>query len=34
MYTIEDLKKFAKNKGGDCLSIEYKTNDTKIYLDL
>ena len=29
MYTIEDLKKFAKNKGGDCLSIEYKTNDTK-----
>ena len=27
MYTIEDLKKFAKNKGGDCLSIEYKTND-------
>jgi hypothetical protein len=28
MYTIEDLKKKAKNKGGDCLSLEYKTNNT------
>jgi hypothetical protein len=29
MYTIEDLKKYAKNKNGLCLSQEYKTNDTK-----
>ena len=29
MYTIEDLKKYAKNKNGLCLSEEYKTNDTQ-----
>jgi hypothetical protein len=27
-YTIVDLQKFAKEKGGDCLSEEYLTNET------
>lgn len=28
MYTIDTLKEFAKNKGGECLSDKYKTNNT------
>jgi hypothetical protein len=28
MYTIKDLKNFANEKGGECLSSEYKTNET------
>ena len=28
-YKIEDLRAFAENKGGECLSNEYKTNDNK-----
>jgi predicted lactoylglutathione lyase len=27
-YTINDLQKFAKEKGGDCLSEKYLTNET------
>lgn len=28
-YTIEDCKKTAKKRGGDCLSVEYKNKNTK-----
>lgn len=29
-YTIEDCKKKAKEKGGECLSTEYKNNSTQM----
>ena len=29
-YTIEDIKKYAKNRNGECLSTEYKNNKNKL----
>ncbi len=31
-YTIEDFQKLAANKGGECLSIEYKNHESKLLL--